>query len=141
MTSRLDVRRWIEPIGVRKANNAGLVTIAAAGAGGQQLVHTLPISIITTAKIRKIIAYNITGAQTNLQFGYLTLAAAWVQVIPNLAMLNTFENVWNEVDLPNYEFRPDTTLVTGTLGDIWARVDVVAANNVTFIIEVEEFRQ
>jgi len=136
---RVDTRRYIEPVGVRKAGNTGLVNINLAVTSFA--LHTLPIGTPSTAKIRKILAFNATGANVNLMLGYLTLAAAFVQTIPDLFCLNGFENIWNEADLPNYEFRPDTTLVTGTLGDIIAQISACPANQVAVILEVEEIRQ
>lgn len=137
--SRIDSRASIEPIGVRKANNAGLVLIVAAGVPA--LLHTMPTSMPTTAKIRKVVAYNGAGVATLLQIGYVTLAAAWVQTLPSLLCLAGFENIWNEADLANYEFRPDTTLVTGTLGDIMAQISAFVAGQVQVRLEVEEIRQ
>jgi len=129
----------LEQPGVRKANNAGLVAMNAAVANF--VLHTMPTTMISTAKVRKIMAFNNTGAATFLQLGYLTLAAVFVQTIPDLLCLAAVENIWTEADIPNYEWRPDTTLVTGTLGDIVAQITVCPANQVRIILEVEELRQ
>jgi len=132
-------QRGIEPRGVLKSSNAGMVTVNAAVT--TFVLHTMPTVIPSTAKIRKILAYNNTGGNALLQLGYLSLAAVFVQTIPDLLCLAGIENIWNEIDIPNYEFRPDTTLVTGTLGDIVCQVPVVIANAVVVLLEVEELKQ
>ena len=132
-------QRGIEPRGVLKASNAGMVLVNAAVT--TFVLHTMPTVIPSTAKIRKILAYNNTGGNALLQLGYLSLAAVFVQTIPDLLCLAGIENIWNEIDIPNYEFRPDTTLVTGTLGDIVCQVPVVIANAVVVLLEVEELKQ
>ena len=129
----------VEPIGVQKAGNVGLVTMILAATSYP--LHTMPTSMPTTAKIRKIMWYNGVGADSLLQIGYTSLAAAFVQTIPNILCLAGFDGELTEADLPNYEFRPDTTAGTGTLGDIIAQVTVCPAGAITVIIEVEEFRQ
>lgn len=133
------VQDKIETLGVRKANNAGMVDINAALTS--TLLHTLPTGIPATAKVRKVLAYNNTGGNVRLRLGYVTLAAAFVQTIPDLLCLAGFENVWTEEDLPNYEFRPDTTPVTGTLGDIFGQITACAANEVSVLLELDEIRQ
>jgi len=97
------------------------------------------------AVIRKIRFHNRTGGNGVLRIGYTTLAAAFVQVLPDITMLNGLDDAWDEEHIPiggNYPegFAADTTAGTGTLGDIIIRSDVGGAipNDVQVTLEVEE---
>jgi len=129
----------MEKHGVLKENNAGLVLIAVAAT--PTLVHTMPTSIITTARIRKVTAYNGAGVNTLLQLGTLSLAAVWAQRLPSILCVAGFPTIWTGDDLLNFEFVPDTTLVTGTLGNIMAQISAWVAGNFELRLEVEEIRQ
>lgn len=127
--------------GIRIANSAGLVTTTA----GPDLVHTL--SQYTTAQgnvtqrsaiIRKVLAYNNTGANATLIFGTRDRAGApaFVALMPALLAINTFDNEWEETDLPAVEFRPNRALLAaGREGNIWVQASAVG---VLFVIEIEE---
>jgi len=128
--------------GLVKAGNAGLVTTT----GGNDLCHTMPTRAAAgprTAKITKILAYNNVGGLVTLTFGTLNrnpAGAAFVALMPALAVLNGLENIWTEQDLPAVEFRSDETLtVAGRTGDIYVLAAGAAAGvGVTVQIEVEE---
>lgn len=124
-------------VGIRKANNQpiaarGLVTTTA----GPDLCHTLPTG--RTARIRKIMAYNNTGAGVTLIFGTQTNAVApgWIPLLPTLLAINGLENVWLEEDLPPVEFVPDTSaLAAGLTGNILVQASAVG---VLIRLEIEE---
>lgn len=129
----------LELRGIYKAGNSGMVNIIAAAAVNY-ILHTLPTDVPTTAKLRKIMWYNNTGGATVMQFGYISLAAAFVQVLPDIWVPANLDGYIGEVDIPAYEWRPDTTLVTGTLGDIVVQATAILANQIRIIVEVEELR-
>lgn len=130
-------------MGIRKSGNQGLVT--TTGAGADDLVHTLPVDPTTairrSAIIRKILAYNNTGANVNLLFGTMNNAAVpvFVQVLPTLVALNGLDNSWLETDLPEVEFLFNNTAApNGRSGDIWVETPAAAAAGVLIQIELEE---
>jgi len=123
---------------IRKAGNAGLVTTTA----GNDLLHTLPTAITPrgprTAIITKIMAYN-PGANATLQFGTLdrTVAGAlFVQLLPILVAVGTWDNEWLETEIPPIEFASNTTIgANGRVGDIYVLSSLA---NVDIVIEVAE---
>ena len=123
---------------IRKANNAGLVTTTAVF----DLVHTPGINrsaVQRTAIIRKIIAYNNTGAGVTLQFGTSDLSAIplFVQLLPDLLALNTVDNIWTEADLPPVEFSAVAlALANGRNGLVYV---LGSAAGVIIRAEIEEF--
>lgn len=129
--------------GIKKAGNAPLLTTTApAPPHAGDLLHAMPVG--RTGKIRKIIAYNNTGANVPLLFGTndRAVVAAFVQLLPDLVAINGFDNEWTEEDLPNVEFASDTTaLAAGRTGDIYVVAGTVAVPvaGVIVVIEVEEF--
>lgn len=97
------------------------------------------------AVIKKIYWHNRTGGNGMLRIGYLTLGAVFTQVLPDILMLNGFDDVLEEGELPicgndRDGFVADTTAVTGTLGYIVAQATVAGAAgvNVHVALEVEE---
>lgn len=134
----MDVR-----IGIRMANSAGLVvSTGTAAVPAADLLHTLGTNrsnIRRSAYIRKILVYNNTGGNVPLQFGTLTNAAVFAQLLPDLVAINGLENEWNEHELPCVEFSPDRTAgAGGVTGDIYVE-SLGAAAGVLVILEVEEF--
>ncbi len=129
-------------VGIRKANNAGL---AATTAGGNVLLHTLPVATTVnsaprSAYIRKIMAYNNTGGLVTLQFGTLNrnpAGAAFVALFPLLAAINGLDNEWLEWEIPAIEFISWPALTAaGRTGDIYV---LAATAAVQISLEVEEF--
>jgi hypothetical protein len=121
---------------IRKPNSVGLVLSTA----GPDLVHTLGISrsgIPRTAIIRKIMAYNNTGADVLLQFGTVDAVPAFVQYLPDLLAVNGLDSEWGETDIPVVEFSLVNQVgVAFRAGNIWLQSNDVG---VLVIIEVEEF--
>ena len=130
---------------MRKSGNAGLVT--TTGGGANNLCHTLPVDPVTgvtrSAIIKKILAYNNTGAGVTLIFGTMDrtpAGAIWVPILPTLFAVNSFDNIWTEADIPCVEFQSNTTpTAAGRTGDI--RVQHVGAGGVLIQIEVEEIAE
>lgn len=97
------------------------------------------------AIIRKVMWYNNTGGNGFLSIGITTLGAVFTEVLPRILMVNGVEGSMDEDQLPiagnsPEGFQSDTTLVTGTLGNIIVRGTVGGAlPTCTVIIEVEEF--
>jgi hypothetical protein len=122
-------------MGIRKANNqpvatGGLVTTTA----GPDLCHTLPAG--RTAKIRKIMWYNNTGAAATLIFGTQNNVAGWVPLLPTIDCLNTFDGELTEAELPDVEFVNDRTPAAGMTGNILVQASVAG---ILLRLEVEEF--
>lgn len=123
---------------IRKGNSAGVVTTTA----GNDLVHTLGTNrsgAMRTAIIRKILAYNNTGANVTLQFGTQDNAAvpAFVQLLPDLVAINGLENAWGEDVIPAVEFSVDPTAgAAGQEGNVYV---LASAAGVLLRIEVEEY--
>jgi len=117
--------------GIRKANNQGIVTTTA----GNDLVHDLPTG--RTVKIRKIMAYNNTGANVTLQFGTLNAVPAFVALFPLFVAIDTLDNQWTETEIPEVEFALNTSAAAAfRLGDVFVLASAAA---VTLILEVEEY--
>ena len=87
---------------IRKPNSEGLVTAT----GGNDLMHTLGRNrsgVHRTAIIRKIMAYNNTGANVTIQLGTrdgTAPAPLFVAYLPVLLVLNGMENIWGEEHIP-----------------------------------------
>jgi hypothetical protein len=127
--------------GIRLPNSAGLVT--TTGGGVHDLVHTLGTmraNVRRSAVVRRILAYNNTGANVTLQFGTQSLAAVFVQYMPDLVALNGLDNEWNEWDIPLIHYHAFNSVpyvaATSMAGDIYV---LASAANVLLVIEVEEF--
>ena len=124
-------------MGIRKANNAGLVLTTA----GPDLCHTMPVATPTTVKIKKIMWYNNTGALENLIFGTQdnVAPAGWVPLFPAIACVNTFDGELTEQELPDIEFVVDTQAgALGQTGDIFVQA---SAAGILIRLEVEEIRE
>jgi hypothetical protein len=129
-------------IGIRKANNAGLLITTA----GPDLLHT--IQLVTsnnmsvpnkTVVIRKILWYNNTGASVTLIFGTrdLAVAPAFVALFPTMVAFNGLPEAVQEADIPAIEFtRNNAALAAGRSGDIYVQASAVG---VVIALEVEEF--
>lgn len=121
-------------MGIIKIGNVGLVTTTA----GPDLCHTLPVDpvsgIARSVILRKIMAYN-PGADATLVFGTQTNVGGWVPMLPTLVAVGPFDNEWLPEELPQIEFRRDTTAAAGTTGNILVQS---SALNLLILIEVEE---
>jgi hypothetical protein len=129
---------------IRKAGNQGLVIMTA----GNDLLHIMPLPTSVaagqqtgarSAAIVKICCYNNTGANVTLSFGTLNRAGApaFVPLLPLLVAINTFDNEWEEDEIPFVEFMnwPIAT-AAGRTGDIYC---LCSAAGPTVSIEVHEF--
>lgn len=120
----------------RFENSVGLVTTTA----GNDLVHTLGTNrsgVARTAIIRKVLAYNNTGANITIQFGTIDAVPAFHQYLPTLLVLNGLENVWTEQDIPMVEF--SVVNLAGAnfrAGNIYV---LASAANALIRVEVDEF--
>lgn len=128
-------------IGLRKGGNAGMVTTT----GGNDLLHTIKISTAqqTTFSlafvIRKIMWYNNTGGNATLQIGTLSGTPAFVQLLPTITAINTFDGEIDEKSLPMVRFQSTTTVgVAATQRNGNAYV-LCSAVGVLVAIEVEEY--
>ena len=120
--------------GLTMGNNAGLVTTTA----GPDLVHTWKTTPVGSGFIRKIMAYNNTGARQTLIFGTRTNAAipGWVPLMPAIVLIDTFGVTITAEDIPQVEFvRNLAALAAGLEGNIWVQCTAVG---VLLRIEVEE---
>jgi hypothetical protein len=141
-----DTRRRI---GILKAGTAGLVTTTApAPPHPGNLCHTMPTRLIAgprTAIIRKIMAYNNTGANVPLLFGTRDrnpAGAAFVQLLPAFVALDTFDNEWVELEIPAVEWQSnETPTAAGRDGNIYVVAGTVAipVAGVIVQVEIEEF--
>lgn len=118
----------------------GPLTHAIAGATSY-IVWTL--STGRRAVIRRLYWNNNTGADTYLSVGFLTLGAVFTVVFPRITTINGMSD-WMEMPLVGNTlvgFAADTTLVTGSLGNIIVQVGAAGAapNDVEVQVEVEEF--
>lgn len=128
-------------VGIRKAGNAGMVL--TAGGGVPDVCHTLVVAAGVanerSAIIRKIMAYNNTGANATIIFGTMdrSAVALFVPLLPALYLINTFDAEWTEAEIPAVEFQSDMgLLVNGRTGNIMVLGSVA---NIQVSIEVEEF--
>jgi len=125
--------------------------IGVGGGDGVALANQVTLwttSIGKRAIIRKIMATNRTPGPVWLWIGYgdLTVAASvFRQVLPSIRLINGFDTVLMETEIPiggnmPEGFTADTTAVTGTNGNIIAESSAAAAapNDVQVKIEVEE---
>jgi hypothetical protein len=121
--------------GIIIPNNAGLVTTTLLAANGD-LVHTL--SVGRTAKLRKIMWSNNTGAAGTLQFGTVSGTPAFVGLMPLITCLNGFDGELNETELPVVEWKVWTNLAVvanARTGNITVQASVAG---ILVICEVEE---
>lgn len=125
-------------MGIRKANNQGLVITTA----GPDVCHLMPAVNPTTVIIRKIMWYNNTGAQETLIFGTqdnAVPAAGWVPLFPTINCVNTMDGELMEWEIPEIEFVVDNRAgVAGQTGDILVQASAVG---IEVRLEVEEFRE
>ena len=107
---------------IRKTSQ--LVSIAAAAT--DTLIHAL--SQGRTAKIKKIMLMNNTGANDTVIFGEL-IAAVWTPRLPEIYILTPFDEQLGEWEIPQYEF----------CSDIYARsANAGVGTTLDVMIEVEE---
>ncbi len=140
----------VDTKGLRKAYPARTALGTATGLVFMAALATSYIVWATTpgkrAILRKIYWYNPGAGQGLIQIGFDTLAAAFVQCLPSIVSLNALDGNLTELDIPlcgnsqDGGFIADTTLVTGTNGNIVAQCTCagIAANNVQIHVEVEE---
>lgn len=95
--------------GVRATS--ALVSIAAAAA--EALIYTLRTG--RTARIKKIMLMNNTGAPDTVIFGEL-VAAAWTPRLPAIYVINPFDEQLGEWEIPAFEFTSDIYARSATAG-------------------------
>lgn len=119
-------------IGIRMQNSAGLVTTTAAN----DTVHTT--SIGRTARLRKILAYNNTGANATIRFGTLDAQAVpvFVPLLPTLLLINTFDRSITEDELPLIVWQFNQS--AGALGRSGNIIVVASIAGVLISCEIEE---
>ena len=127
-------------MGVRKSS--GLI---AMGAAPNVSVNLWTLSLGKKAVIKKVMYINRTVGGGVLRIGYLTLGAVFTAVLPDIFMVAGVDGELTEQELPicgneMEGFKADTTLVTGSLGNIIAQASVAGAGvlQVQVTIEVEE---
>ncbi len=124
----------MQRIGIRKANNAGLITTT----GGNDLYHTLPqVNTNRSLRITKIMAYQNTGANITIRFGTMDRTPGFVPLLPTLTIINGLDNEWTEEEIPNVEWQNDTT--PGAAGRTGNIIGVCTAAGALVRLEVEEF--
>lgn len=82
-----------------------LVSIVAAGAGGQQIVFIR--STGRTFKIKRVMAFNGQPADIFLEIGSwepLPAPGVWARVLPRMRIIAGFPMNLGELDLPEHEF-------------------------------------
>lgn len=110
------------------------------------IVYTKGNTSNKKVRLKKIMWNNRNAAAGALRVGYITLAGAFVQVLPDIFMIGGgVDGDYAEPDLPLCGNAPDgfiadTTPVTGSLGDIAVQSTVAAAapNDIQVRVEVEE---
>ena len=134
----------------------GMVALVATGAGnGGAVANALTAWTLSAGKraiIRKITWRNRTGANANLLIGFgdrTAVGSLFRQVLPTILMINGIDGELSEDLLPicgntPQGFQADTTVPTGTVGNILVETDSVlvapppATTDIQVIIEVEE---
>jgi hypothetical protein len=114
-----------KPTSIRKANSQGLVQIAVAAAN--TLIHN--ISQGRTAKIKKIMLKNNTGANDTVTFGEVILGA-WTPRLPSIYVLTPFDEQISEWEVPEFIFEStifarSATAGVGTTEDILIEVEEI----------------
>ena len=88
-------------------------------------------SPLRVAHLLRVHWTNRNAAASALRIGYLTLAAAFVQVHPDIIMLAGFDDEvvfpWPGPGNTRYGFAADTTAITGSLGNIIIQCSVAGA--------------
>jgi len=97
------------PTRIRKTSQ--LVSIAAAAA--EALIYTL--SQGRTARIKKIMLMNNTGANDQVIFGEL-VAGAWTPRMPAIYVLTPFDEQLDEWQIPQFEFQSNIYARSATAG-------------------------
>lgn len=117
--------------------------VSAIAANTSYTLHTL--SAGKRGILRKLFWINRTGGNGFLRIGYTNLAAAFIQVLPDILMINGIDGQFLEEDLPvcgnsPIGFMANTTLVTGSAGNIIVQCSVGAAapTDVQISGEIEE---
>jgi len=134
--------------------SGGLISIVAAGGGdgvaagvAAQTLYTLALG--KRAVIRKLRWRNRTGAAIQIWIGYGDLTGAgsvFRQVLPSILAVNGIDGELTEDMIPicgntPEGFAADTTLITGSAGDIIVEASNAGAApaDVQIIAEIEEF--
>lgn len=111
-----------EPTKTRHTSDLVSITAVATNT----LIYTL--SQGRTAKIKKIMLMNNTGANDTVVFGEV-IAGVWTPRLPAIYVLQPFDEQLHEWQIPAYEFETD----------IYARsANALAATTMDVSIEVEE---
>jgi hypothetical protein len=113
-----------KPTSIRKANSQGLVQIAAPATN--TLIHTL--STGRTAKIKKIMLMNNTGANDTVTFGEL-VGGVWTPRLPGIYVLTPFDAQLNEWEVPEFIFESAIYARSATAG---------AGTTMDVLLELEE---
>ena len=113
-----------KPTSIRKANSQGLVQIVAAATN--TLVHTL--SQGRTARIKKIMLMNLTGADDTVVFGEM-VGGVWTPRLPGIYVLTPFDEQISEWEVPDFIFESAIFARSATAG---------AATPEQVLLEVEE---
>ena len=108
----------------RTRHTSDLVSIAAAAAN--TLIYTL--SQGRTAKIKKIMLMNNTGANDTIVFGEV-IGGVWTPRLPAVYVLTPFDEQLHEWQIPEYEFETNIFARSASAG-VGTTLDVT--------IEVEE---
>lgn len=117
--------------GIIVAGNAGVFTTTA----GNDLLHQLPTN--RSARLWKIMCYNNTGGNVTLQFGTLNNAAAFVALLPLFVAINGFDNTWSQADIPDEEWRLDSSAgAAGRTGDIYVLASAAAVTVAISVMEI-----
>jgi len=124
------------------ANNRSYITVIAANTS--YTLHTL--SAGKRGILRKLNWMNRAVAGNGfLRIGYTNLAAAFVQVFPDILMVQFIDGGLTEDELPiignsPLGFMANTTLLTGSVGNIIVQCSVggAAPNDVMVSAEIEE---
>jgi len=120
-------------MGIRKGNNAGLVT--ATGGGAEDLLHTIPLN--RKVIVRKVMWYNPGAANVLILLGTYNTALAFVQVLPTIIAIPGLSNTMEEEELSNIDFLLTLDGV-GTTGDIYIQ-DATVGGGLLIRLEVEEY--
>ncbi len=97
--------------GIRETS--GIVNIVAAAT--DTLIFTLGVGI--TARIKKIMLMNNTGANDLVTFGEL-VAAAWTPRLPDIYILTPFDEQLGEWEIPAFEFTSNIYARSATAGAV-----------------------
>lgn len=142
-----------------KIISSGLRSLIAVGAGNGGAIGNAILAVempignppqgAAKLVIRKIAWMNNIGVNGQLLLGYADRTgggALFRQVFPNVMMVNGIQDEWQNPPIMGNTregFMVDTTLITGSLGDIYVECTTAgigaAPNNVFVIVEAELF--